>query len=741
MKNIQYLKAIVFLAAFLLFQIELIVSKIFLPEFGGSYLVWGACVVFFQGVLLLGYIYSHLITRKFRIARYNFIHACFMLLPFLFFPGRYLSPAYSHPGIPLVFDIFWQLLYGIGPVFFILATLSIISQVWLSSSELPERLNPYALYAVSNAGAFISLLVYPFVFERFFDLRTQINIWRAGYVLLAVLYVLAARKITCARSDGYRGRMFAEGLIFRRFEFDSRAKAALTWLLFAAAGSICFLAVTNIITYEVAPCPLLWIIPLCVYLLSFTLNFKEKPFCPRWITDKFHLWLGFSVLFFFITKMRVLPFIMEVAAYSVSLFAICMFCQYKLFQGRPKEPQRLTLFYLVISLGSFTGGLLVTWVAPLAFQQMNEYLLGLFVAAWALTVSEKMEAVKWHSWRMILYVSVLIMAWPAVFKSYNIWGLILIAVIFKAAYSRLKENPRALALSVFSILAVSFFTEPLWSWSGRYIYALRNYYGIYKVVEKGGALYLYNGTTLHGAQYVIPGIRNTPLSYYHRDTPLGKLFLSGYFETGSVGVVGLGVGTISAYAKPGQEMEFYELDKDAYRVADLCFSYLQESKAKINHVFGDARVSLRNLPDARYDLLIIDAFSGDSVPVHLLTIEAISEYRRHLKQGGVVLFHVSNRYLDLVPVLFSNARSLKAYAVLDRNKKKGKALLGTLWVALTWDENSRQILISKLNWRNQGPDLKVKKIRPWTDGYSNLLSVFELKKILDSLKTFQPFDW
>ncbi|MCX5715083.1 MAG: hypothetical protein NT033_09890, partial [Candidatus Omnitrophica bacterium] len=300
MRKMFLLNIIVFLAAFLLFQIELILAKAYLPVFGGGYLVWGACVVFFQLVLLLGYFYAHVVIRKIGMRRYLIFHALLLVLPLvLSFPGRALSVVPSQSGLPVVFFIFRQLAVTIGLVFFILSTTSVISQGWLLSSSLAEAKNPYVLFAVSNLGSFAALLSYPFIFEPLSDIGQQLFLWRLGYLLLVILHFAAWRIVKVVSKEGDQDKSFNHSI----------GRNETAWLLFSAAGVMLFLSVTNIMTYEVAPIPLLWVVPLAIYLVSFVLNFKKKPWCPAWIKDGFHVSAGLSIAFFFLTSKRLFPVI------------------------------------------------------------------------------------------------------------------------------------------------------------------------------------------------------------------------------------------------------------------------------------------------------------------------------------------------------------------------------------------------------------------------------------------------
>jgi spermidine synthase len=388
--------------------------------------------------------------------------------------------------------------------------------------------------------------------------------------------------------------------------------------------------------------------------------------------------------------------------------------------------------------------MIVTWVAPVLFERApSEYLLGLFIIPLALAVKEGRPGFKIGDLRWAAYILLILILYPAVFKAYNIFGLILLFLALKAAFNRLGHKHLLTCLCIFSLMIFS--TLPLngWEMDGKDIFASRNYYGIYRLTAFNDLLALHNGTTLHGSQFIIGDEKKEgePTSYYHRSTPAGALLQEEAFNFKRIGIVGLGAGTLAAYAKTGQEIDFFELDNDVYDIADLFFTYLKRSPAKISYIFGDARVQLRNKPADLYDLLIVDAFSGDSVPVHLLTLEAIEEYRRHLKADGIILFHISNRYLDLAPVLYSNARALNAYINLGDNPKKDYAMMRSIWVAFSWDGKRNELILSKFEWEKNVPSAGDGKFKPWTDLYSNIASVFKFELLLEQVKNFKLFYW
>jgi spermidine synthase len=716
--NLICIELIVFLSAFLLFQIEPIIAKILLPKFGGSYLVWGACVVFFQATLLLGYLYSHLILKKVSLSRYRYFHLILLFLPLFFFPGKSLPPVNLHYHLPMVIDIFWQLVVSIGLVFFVLSTTSLIFQGWLAASELSERSNPYILYAVSNLGSFAALLTYPLLFEIFFDLDMQLFIWRLAYLVLLVLHFFAIRLLRLSEKN-IKEKV---GLSYVK----NREK--VYWLLLGAAGVIMFLSVTNIITSDIAPVPLLWILPLSIYLISFVLNFKRYPWCPRWIKEEFYITVAFSIILFFLIQQRILPTIFEIIGLCLSLFIVCMFCNNSLYQHRPADSRNLTQFYLLISVGSFIGGLLVSWLIPLISTSMIEYLLGLFIISLTLILGRRTKLhLSIYSLRLIVYIVFLVCLWLLAYKQYSVFGFVFIAFILIFIFAELKLRPEAFILSLLAILFLECFAIPTWT-AHKYIFKHRNYYGIYKIYDENGKRFLEHGTTIHGAQYLSKARQAEPLMYYHYLTPVGELMTSSLFNFKRIGIIGLGTGTLAAYTSASQYIDFFEIDPDIYIIANSYFSYLKNSRSKINFIFGDARLSLDNV-NKQYDLLIIDAFTGDSAPIHLFTVEAMSKYRSYLSRGGIILFHISSRYLDLNPPLYTNAYALKAYICSKSMPELGKAdVYPSDWVAVTWDLESFRKLIYQIKFNEAGIKKPIKDFRPWTDKYFNIFTILKLKE-------------
>jgi spermidine synthase len=676
--------------------------------------------------------------------KYKVFHIILLFIPLAVFPGRPMPVIAAHAGMQLVFDIFLQLLFSIGPVFFVLSTISVITQSWLSATDLPQRANPFMLYAISNAGSFLGLLSYPFIFEPKFDLLVQLNFWRISYAVFIAAYCIAFWLIRITRASAEKTDLFKASAQIKGVEFTSANKQIWYWFLLSAAGSMIFLSVTNLITYEIAPCPLLWIIPLCIYLVSFVLAFRAKPLSPKWVIGKINYILGMSVLVFFFAQQGFFPELARMAAFFVILFCACMFCQSELYSSRPLDKRHLTFFYLIIALGGAVGSIIVTWVAPKIFNSTFEFLLSIAVIGTAVMLKGAKKLLPVSSIRFTGYAILLLILWPQVFKEYNVFGIVFICWAFWLILKQLLYKETVLALYLIIAVLAAPFLEPLWITNSKIIYTHRNYYGIYRVMEQDDLRVLRSGATTHGMQYYFDDVRKRePLSYYHANTPIGKILNDKMFSIKRMAVVGLGVGTLAAYGDKVAEIDFYEIDPDVHAIASEYFSYLGESQAKVQLIYGDARISLQKNPQKKYDIMVIDAFTGDAVPVHLLTIEAIKEYKKHLKPGGILLFHVSNRYLDLGPVLFSNANVVNAYALSNSNHQEedNNVFLDSAWIALIWDEDIRDDLSTELEWLEMGQEYYIKPIRPWTDTFSDIIAVLDFSLLLDPVKTFEPFYW
>lgn len=720
---------ITFLAAFLLFQIELIIAKVFLPNYGGSYIVWGACIVFFQAILLLGYWFAHQCIELVGVQRYRVIHLALLAGVLIFFPGKELDVVFANSSLPLVVDVFLRLTLNIGPVFFVLSTMSITTQMWLANSKLPARLNPYALYAVSNVGSFVALLSYPFVVELFLDIPQQLMIWRGLYFILIILNVLAFMQVP----------MDAE-VRTQKASAPIERSVWLRWLLLGAGGSMIFLSVNSLITYELPPVPLFWIFPLGIYLLSFVLNFKKDPWCPEWIYKKITPLIGFAVVYYFLVQKLFFPALFDFFVFLGLLFVLCMYCQHELICSKPSDERKLSAFYLFISLGSFLGGVAVTWIAPLTSLSMVEYIWSLIVIALLIQQNSSQLRITPYFVRIIIYFNVFLIVWAAYFVKYNFFGIVLLMLVVWKIFTELSKARYVVFLCLIVLMTVMLPNEYLWDVKAtKQNWKHRNYYGICQTVDQNNIRWLYHGNTLHGAQSLSSAERSKPLSYYGPHSGAWEIMRSSDFHFSKVGLIGLGTGTMTSFLNKDQTVDIFELDPDIYKIAMEKFTFLKDCAASQRLFFGDARISLTQIHDRVYDLLIIDAFGGDAIPVHLLTKNVFEEYRKHLSPHGMIMIHVSNRYVKLVPVLAKIAPSVGA-DFCYRASKGGGLYTGSEWMIITWDHELYRMIKEKYRW--EGVSLShYQRLRLWTDGYSSVLPVVRLEYLLNAVKNFQPFRW
>ncbi len=715
----------VFLGAFLLFQVQPMLSKALLPHFGGSYLVWGGCMVFYQGLLLLGYIYAHFVQRWFGVRGYARWHWVALALPLLFFPFDFAEVGRGTEDWPLVGAIFYQLLRTVSLPFLALSTVSLILQRWYPL-VLPGR-SPYVLYSASNLGSMAALLSYPVLIEPALDLPQQGSIWWALYALLVVLHLFCRPRGATAEAENIDGRPATP---------VSRGRMT-TWMLLSAAGSATSLSVTNVVTFDLASVPFLWILPLSVYLLTFVLVFRERMWCPRWMSQALIVAIAVGVVTTFQSKLRLsLPGPALLIVQMLVLFVVCLNCHAELVRRRPDDDRQLTTFYIVMALGGFLGSLLVSWVVPLVSTTLLEYPIALVLVALAFavagtsvtsTASRRLSTVSFVSWAAVGALAVTGLPWllarrlaMPVEAVFSICALPLMFCLLRIAISA-----RVLAGGLAVVFVAMSATDTLVS-GDEVVHRRRNYYGIYHVFDQDGQRFLQHGTTAHGRQYLDPERARTPISYYHPVTPSARVLSSGVARFENIGMIGLGPGALACYAGPGSRFTIYELDPDNLPIARKYFTYLDVAEAngtRLAFKFGDGRINLRDVARGTYDLFVLDAFNSGSIPVHLLTVEALSEYFRVLRPDGLLLLHVSNKVLDLVPVIESGVRSLGRTVCVNEyfHDERIPDADHTLWMAVTTDAALLEVLKKDLGWTAR--DTPEKKLpAPWTDQYSNLLS-------------------
>jgi hypothetical protein len=676
--------AIVFLAAFLLFAIEPMAAKRLLPAFGGSSAVWITCLVFFQTVLLLGYLYAHLYAHGRRPVNAASLHSVLVgasgvLLAFL--PQPSLTGAAAHPLIV----IFFVLSRTIGLPFMLLAATSPLLQVWYARQQGSPV--PWRFFALSNAGSLLALLAYPALIEPYFSLPMQRGLWICGFALYSILWACLAWSLRGA-APANRTRNPAPPAP------SATLHVCLLWFLLPAAGAVQLCAVTQHISQNIAAVPLLWVLPLGVYLITFILAFDTPGLYHRSIVIRL-LIVFLAALAWFLTQTGVsLPIVLNLGFFLMEMFLACWFCHAEAYALRPADPAQSTLFYLFIAAGGAAGSIFIGIVCPLLFDANYDIALAfLITAAVAL-------AANWSGgWQ------------PRLLWAAGTVGLFVLVVMLHLADARcLLEE--------------------------------RNFYGALRVTESHTppqaltARTLTHGTITHGMQWFAPEFHTTPTTYYADDSGIGLALRfccqnpHGLLRPRKIGVVGLGAGTLAAYGLPGDTIRFYEINPAVPPIAQNLFTYLRDSGAQISIVSGDARLSLASETPQFFDVLAIDAFSGDAIPMHLLTTQAMRIYKRQLAPGGILAFHVSNQYLDLAPEVALLAASAGMTArLVDTPARDEVGEYRAQWVLVT---NNADFLALPAIAAMADPVPPHAGLRAWTDDNSSLLRILRWQLVPQS---------
>ena len=676
---------VIFLGAFLLFQIQPLIAKIVLPSFGGSSVVWSTCMLFFQVVLLLGYAYAHWLNEHLRATKQAMVHSALLVASIAVLPigpdaVRSVSGV-DHPS--------WQILRllaaTIGIPYFLLSSTSPLLQAWYARRGGKA---PYRLYALSNLASMAALLTYPSLMEPNFTTRRQGVMWSIAYLAFAAL---------CAATAWQSARGLAKATATESTEVIAAAPPPrwpllLLWIALAGCGSILLLSVTTYLTQDVAAIPFLWVLPLSVYLLTFIICFDS----PRlYVRPVFYplLAVALGLLAYLLDHPNGVFKIGWTVVLAVSaLFFCCMVCHGELVRLRP-HPRYLTLFYTMLSVGGAAGGVFVALVAPNVFSGYEEFPIGLGLCA-------------------VLAASLLLAThrgWV-----HRQWGRVLSGGVL------------ALVVAYLVFLGIIVHT----SLAG-YRVARRNFYGQLRVEDAMGDednfvhRKLLHGVINHGEQILDAKYRREPISYFCHGTGIAYAMLAGTPGVPRrIGILGLGCGTLAAYGKPGDTIRIYEINPLVLDIARSEFTYIGDTPARVETVLGDGRLSLEREPSQQFDVLVMDAFSGDSVPVHLITLEAFRTYLRHLKPGGILAVNVSNRHLDLRPVMERGATAVGRIALFYSYEAYEED---------TFCKNADWVLIAEPNVRETQPKLYAAGqvlepytgFRAWTDDFSNMLRILK----------------
>lgn len=705
-----------FLGSFLLFLVQPIAAKMLLPSFGGAPQVWITSMLFFQAGLLLGYLYAHLAIRRLGARRQAMLHVVLLALALLALPIAAPLAGVSgekHAALGVLASLFLM----VGASFFVVSAGAPLVQAWFATSKHPDAADPYFLYSASNLGSMAALLCYPFLLEPTLTLRGQALAWTAGYVMLALLMGSCALFIRGWGGPSTEGALVADSIGWpRRFR----------WICLAAAPSSLLLGVTAYLTTNLTPMPLLWVAPLALYLATFILAFSRKVRVPAKGAGRALALLALPLSIALVLEASE-PLVLLALLHLSVLAAAGLACHGALAEDRPTA-SHLTEFYLWISVGGVFGGIFNGLVAPIAFNTLAEYPIALVVAC-MLIPSATAKGKKPWDWLYPSLVGATTLVAVLAVRRLDIapspaTTLIVIGVPVLLSFFAI-DRPVRFALSLGAVFLVSNLVGV--GVQGRILLAERSFFGVSRVQETpdGITRTLTHGNTVHGRQR--SDMPAEPLTYYHRATGIGRIMASpsaGDLRR-SVGLVGLGVGTLAAYGTKGDSFTFFEIDPVVVRLAtdQSLFTYLSSSMAKVRIVLGDGRLSLAQAPDHSFGILVLDAFSSDAIPIHLLTKEALAMYERKLVPGGIMLFHVSNRYLALGRPLAGTAGSLGlstwSHTVTPSAEDLELGKNAATWVAIA---RSRPAALAAPEWEA----LSVHPgARPWTDDYSNILGAFK----------------
>jgi hypothetical protein len=657
----------IFLSAFLLFQVQPMIAKLLLPMFGGSAAVWTSCMLFFQITLLLGYLYSDRSVRMLRPKLQAGLHTVLLASSCAMLSMRTETVRDISGGHFPFIGIAAFLAITVGLPFFLLSTTTPLIQAWYANGH--KAALPYRLFALSNLASILALLGYPVVVEPYLSLRRQFQVWSWVYFVFAGLCLVSAfRNLKTEVPSEPRSESFS---LDPAPDWDLK----LTWIALAACASILLLAFTNHLTQNIAPVPFLWVVPLGVYLLSFVLCFESDSWanlpCWRWLVGPTLAGIGLLLV-----TDRVGSLILTVAMFATALFICCMFCHSELARRKPHS-RFLTSFYLMVSVGGSLGGVFVGLIAPMVFNAYFELPVGMILCAIvALQVTRNAHSFR-HLARLVLVGFGAFVVCIKVFAAFS--GTLLMTRNFYGALSVRDEFPNS--APAFRVLS--------------------------------------HGSVVHGVQFLPPQLRMQPATYYGNQSGIGLAIENARKSGMRVGVIGLGAGTLAAYGRPGDFYRFYEINDLVAKVAETDFTFLRDSGAQVQIVLGDGRLALEREPSQHFDLLAVDAFSGDAIPIHLLTKEAFAIYFRHLNPNGILAVHVSNRFLDIQSVVErTSAFFNKEDVVIHSDSNRDDRTIEAIWVLIAGNGS----LSDKLRTRNVSALVAVKSGADiWTDDYSNLI--------------------
>lgn len=721
----------IFVSSALLFSIQPLIAKMLLPLLGGTPAVWNTCMLFFQAVLLAGYAYALLVSRwplrRQLIAQLVLLCLAFVSLP-IGLSVRWINsvPASGDPSLWLLAC----LAATVGLPFFIISSNSPLLQKWFSRTASESARDPYFLYAASNAGSLLSLLAYPVLIEPVLTLRAQSRLWTIVYALMVLLISVHAFLLYRSKTS----ETTATEVVINDDEPKLTWNRRLRWLLLAFAPSSLMLGVTNYITTDIASVPLLWIIPLALYLLTMVFAFARRKFVSSRLTDLIVPGATVVLLMLYLADSAGRGSRVLIIFHLAYFFFAALMCHSQLAGDRP-GPTHLAQFYVWLSLGGVLGGVFNALVAPMVFNSVVEYPLAIVLACLLLPKVLEQQPDGLRQRRLDFALPVLIFAmtmglgWLADHVApVQMSGSVFVVVLPLFVSYPLRKRPVRFALSIGGVILAAGLVTGVGQHT---LHAERNFFGVIRVVNdpNRGVHSFLHGSTVHGRENVAPERRCEPLSYYHQDGPLGRIFaeVERSRPQANVGIIGLGIGGTTAYARADQHWTFYEINPAVVSVARTSqyFSYLNDcAKAQVKIVLGDARLQLHSAPDRGYDVLVLDAFSSDAIPVHLMTQQALDLYLSKVAPGGLIVFHISNRNLDLTQVVadLAHSRELSALSMRDMTEPQVNGRDPSHWVVLARNAADYGALANDSFAR---PLQSSGERNLWTDDFSNIISVFK----------------
>lgn len=717
------------LSAFLVFFIQPVVAKIALPTLGGTPAVWNGCMLFFQAMLLGGYLYANVLSNRVRLQIQPFIHIALLALALVTFPMQFNGMEGVDPATRPMLWLMSMLLFSVGVPFFVISATAPLLQRWFSHTNHRDAANPYFLYAASNIGSMGALLCYPFFIEPFYELLKQVRSWESGVMLLAVLFVpVAWFLLSHIKRQVFVEPVYDEAIpIAKQVSWGQRGE----WVVYSAVPASLLYGVTTYLTTDIAPIPFLWVLPLSLYLFTFILVFSTKPRGGD-LAQKVHpVAVGMLCMF------MVLPFTgMAVLSIHLAVYVVVTLSVHTQLSRSKPEARHLTEFFLWMSLGGVLGGAFNTLAAPHIFNSVVEYPLALLLSCLLLPKVPGLRLQLRRHGRVVavclvaMAVAYIALPWlGGVIAPYaesvkdfgtNMASGLIIgqAVLLCIVLTRYRNQVVALVACLAAIFVVMQMAAPLTTNADKLLKD-RSVFAVYEVEyrREAKANFLVQGSTVHGIQKRNPEQRLNAYGYYSEVVPLIREMTS---DKSRVALIGLGAGALVCAGDEDDVYDVYEIDPLIYQIASdsRYFSYLEDCPVKKQVLLGDGRMRIAEQPDEVYDLIIIDAFNSDAIPLHLLTRQAIEGYRRKLKKDGGILFHISNRYIDLRPALstIAHAEGVQAYTrYLD--DRQDETHFASLWVVLTGNAQAASRL------ENGWQPLSINEPRYlWTDSYSNIFT-------------------